>query len=243
MDLDTMEQNELGQPIGSALPGWRPRPRPPRTIMEGRWCRVEPLDPERHAGDLHTANLEDREGRIWTYLAYGPFRRLAEYRAWMDGSCLSDDPLFQAIVERASGRAVGVASYLRIEPTVGVIEVGHINYSPRLQRTPAATEAMYLMMRRVFEELGYRRYEWKCDALNGPSRRAARRLGFSFEGIFRQATIYKGRNRDTAWYAIVDCEWLSLKGAFERWLDPANLDGDGRQHSSLSDLTRAALQP
>jgi RimJ/RimL family protein N-acetyltransferase len=237
-----MDQNELGQPIGFPLPRWQPRPRPPRMAMEGRWCRVEPLDPERHAADLHTANLEDREGRIWTYLAYGPFRSAAAYRAWMEASCQGDDPLFHAIVERTSRRAVGVASYLRIEPAVGVIEVGHVNYSPRLQRTPAATEAMYLMMRRVFDELGYRRYEWKCDALNGPSRSAAKRLGFSFEGIFRQATIYKGRSRDTAWYAMIDREWAALKDAFERWLDPANFDGDGGQRTALSDLTRKALR-
>jgi RimJ/RimL family protein N-acetyltransferase len=242
MEPGAMEQNELGQPIGFPLPSWQPRQRPPRTAMEGHWCRIEPLDPERHAADLHAANLEDREGRIWTYLAYGPFRELVEYRAWMEASCLGDDPLFHAIVERASGRAVGVASYLRIDPQAGVIEVGHINYSPRLQRTPAATEAMYLMMRRVFDELGYRRYEWKCDALNGPSRRAAQRLGFSFEGIFRQATIYKGRNRDTAWYAMIDREWAALKDAFERWLDPANFDGDGSQRVALSDLTREALR-
>jgi RimJ/RimL family protein N-acetyltransferase len=242
MGLGAMEQNELGQPIGFPLPGWQARPRPPRTAMEGRWCRIEPLDPERHAGDLHAANLEDHEGRVWTYLAYGPFRSLAEYRAWTDAVCPGDDPLFHAIVEGESGHAVGVASYLRIEPEVGAIEVGHINYSPRLQRTPAATEAMYLMMRRAFDELGYRRYEWKCDALNEASRRAARRLGFTFEGIFRQATLYKGRNRDTAWYAMIDREWPSLKGAFECWLDPSNFDGGGRQVTALSDLTRTALQ-
>lgn len=234
--------NELGQPIGFAVPDWTPRPRPPRTPMEGRWCRIEPLDANRHAEDLHAANIEDREGRIWTYMAYGPFASLGDYRAWAEKVCVADDPLFHAIIDRQSGRAQGVASYLRIEPAVGVIEVGHINYAPALQRTPAATEAMYLMMRRVFDELGYRRYEWKCDALNAPSRRAARRLGFSFEGIFRQATLYKGRNRDTAWYAIVDREWPALKGAFERWLDPANFDASGPQRESLSALTAAALR-
>ena len=150
------------------------------------------------------------------------------------------DPLFHAIVPAGSGRAEGVASYLRIAPEAGSIEVGHINFSPRLMRTPAATEAMYLMMKRAFD-LGYRRYEWKCDALNAPSRAAARRLGLSYEGIFRQATVYKGRNRDTAWYAAIDSEWPALKAAFETWLDPANFDAEGRQRESLRALTRPIL--
>jgi len=208
--------------------------------MEGRYCRLEPIDPSRHAADLHAANMQDRENRIWTYLAYGPFADLAAYRAWLESACLGDDPLFHAIVDAASGRAVGVASYLRIDPPVGVIEVGHLNFAPPLQRTRAATESMYLMMRRVFDELGYRRYEWKCDALNAPSRRSAERLGFVYEGLFRQATLYKGRNRDTAWFSILDGEWPAIKAAYERWLDPANFDGDGRQRESLGALTAAA---
>jgi RimJ/RimL family protein N-acetyltransferase len=230
--------NHLGQPIGFPLPGWSGRPRPPRTAMEGRLCRVEPIDVDRHAADLHAANREDKEGRNWTYLAYGPYEALEDYRGWMRGTCLGDDPLFHAVVDRKTGRAVGVASYLRIDPAPGVIEVGHINYAPPLQRTVAASEAMFLMMRRVFDELGYRRYEWKCDALNAPSRAAAIRLGFRFEGIFRQATVYKARNRDTAWYAIVDRDWPALKARYERWLDPANFDAAGRQRESLSALTR-----
>jgi len=225
--------NDLGQPIGFPLPGWTPRPAPPRTPLEGRLCRVEPLDPARHAAALHEANAEDGAGRIWTYLPYGPFGSLAEYRAWMEATCLGDDPLFYAVVERRSGQAAGVTSYLRIDCAAGVIEVGHINYAPRLQRTAAATEAMYLMMRRVFAELGYRRYEWKCDALNAASRRAAERLGFTFEGVFRQATVYKGRNRDTAWYSVVDREWPRLAEGFERWLEPGNFDGAGRQRTAL----------
>jgi RimJ/RimL family protein N-acetyltransferase len=228
--------NHLGQPIGFPLPGWSARPRPPRTPMEGRLCRVEPIDVERHAADLHAANREDKEGRIWTYLAYGPFERLEDYRDWMRQSCLGDDPLFHAVIDRKTGRATGVASYLRIDPAPGVIEVGHINYAPPLQRTAAATEAMFLMMRRVFDELGYRRYEWKCDALNAPSRAAALRLGFQYEGIFRQATIYKARNRDTAWYAIIDRDWPELKARYERWLDSANFDAAGRQRRKLSEV-------
>ncbi len=230
-------RNALGQPIGAPVEGWSERRRPPRTPIDGRCCRIEPIDPERHAADLHAANLADGDGRNWTYLAYGPFGSLADYRAWLSSTCLGDDPLFLTLIDRETGPAAGVASYLRIDPPVGVIEVGHINFSPRLQRTAAATEAMYLMMRRVFDELGYRRYEWKCDALNAVSRNAAERLGFRFEGVFRQATIYKGRNRDSAWYSIIDGEWPALKGAFERWLDAANFDADGRQRLSLSHLT------
>jgi len=226
--------NHLGQPIGFPLPNWSARPRPPRTAMEGRLCRVEPIDVDRHAADLHAANLQDKEGRIWTYLAYGPFERLEDYRDWMRRSCLGEDPLFHAVIDLKTGRATGVASYLRIDPAPGVIEVGHINYAPALQDTPAGTEAMFLMMRRVFDELGYRRYEWKCDALNAPSRAAALRLGFQYEGIFRQATIYKARNRDTAWYAIIDRDWPALRARYERWLDPANFDAAGRQRRRLS---------
>jgi RimJ/RimL family protein N-acetyltransferase len=234
--------NHLGQPIGFPLPEWTARPRPPRTAMEGRYCTVEPVEPARHAAELHTAYLLDQEGRNWTYLPYGPFPRFEDYRAWLERACLVDDPLVHAIIERRSGRAVGVASLMRIDPAAGVIEVGGINYAPPLQRTPAATEAMYLMMRRVFDELGYRRYEWKCDSLNAPSRAAAQRLGFRYEGMFRQATVYKGRNRDTCWFSILDSEWPALKPGFERWLDPANFDAAGQQRQSLSSL-RTGLAP
>jgi RimJ/RimL family protein N-acetyltransferase len=234
----TKRTNQLGLPIGFPVPDWQPRPRPPRTVMQGRFCQVEPIDPVRHAADLHAANLLDRDGRNWTYLPYGPFAKREEYEAWMRKFCLGDDPLFHSVIDGQSGRAVGVASLMRIDPPVGVIEVGGINYSPLLQQKPAATEAMFLLMRRVFDELGYRRYEWKCDNLNAPSRAAAARLGFRFEGIFRQATIYKGRNRDTAWFSILDSEWPRLKAAFERWLEPANFDANGRQRVSLSSLTK-----
>ncbi len=234
--------NSLGQPIGDPVPQWKPVAPPPRTPIDGRYSRIEPIDPERHAAQLFEAISDDQDGRTWTYMGYGPFATLPEYRAWMKATCLGDDPLFHTIVDRSTGQAVGVASYLRIDPKFGVIETGHIHYSPRLQRTRAATEAMFLLMRRVFEELGYRRYEWKCDSLNEPSRRAARRFGFSFEGIFRQATIYKGRNRDTAWFAIIDKEWPALKAAYEAWLDPANFAADGTQKQALGDLTAKALE-
>lgn len=239
---DTPRTNDLGQPIGPPVPGWRPPPRPPRQTLAGRWCRVEPTDPARHAAELWSAYALDADARHWTYLPYGPFADLAAYRAWMDATCRGDDPLFFTVVDAASGRAVGLASYLRIDPLAGSIEVGHLRFSSLLQRTPAATEAMYLMMRNVFA-LGYRRYEWKCDALNAPSRAAAARLGLSFEGVFRQAWVVKGRNRDTAWFATTDGTWPALAAAFERWLDPANFDADGRQRTRLTELTAPLLVP
>lgn len=234
--------NSLGQPIGDPVPHWKPVAPPPRSPIEGRYCRIEPIDPERHAAQLFEAISDDQDSRTWTYMGYGPFATLPEYRAWMKSTCMGDDPLFHAIVETAGGKAVGVASYLRIDPKFGVIETGHIHYSPRLQRTRAATEAMYLLMARVFDELHYRRYEWKCDSLNGPSRQAAARFGFSYEGVFRQATIYKGRNRDTAWFSVIDKEWPGLRAAYQTWLDPANFDADGKQKQALGALTAAALQ-
>jgi RimJ/RimL family protein N-acetyltransferase len=233
---DEPRRNELGQPVGFAVDGWTARPRPPHAPITGRFAAIDMLSADRHAADLHAANLLDREGRNWTYLPYGPFSQLEDYKAWIKQTCSGEDPLFHAIIDRSTGKAVGVASYLRIEPAVGVIEVGHINYSPLAQRRPVATEAMYLLMRRVFDELGYRRYEWKCDALNAPSRDAALRLGFSYEGIFRQATMYRGRNRDTAWFSITDQEWPARKAAFDAWLDPANFDAAGKQRRKLSDL-------
>jgi RimJ/RimL family protein N-acetyltransferase len=200
--------------------------------MEGRSCRLEPLDAHAHADALHEVFALDTHGRGWTYLPYGPFASAEAHRAWVEEAAASEDPLFFAILD-AQGMPVGLASYLRIMPAIGNIEVGHIHYAPPLQRTCAATEAMYLMMRRAFDELGYRRYEWKCDDLNAPSRRAAERLGFTYEGTHRQATIYKGRNRDTAWYSILDREWPRVRAALEAWLEPVNFDAEGRQRSPL----------
>jgi len=234
------DSNPAPQPVGPSLPGWQPPPAPAPTVLQGHFCRLEPLDAKRHTESLDAANRLDPEGRCWTYLPYGPFADLASYRAWVERVSAGSDPSFYAIVDASHGTAVGVASYLRISPESGSIEVGHLNFSPRLQRTPAATEAMYLMMARAFE-LGYRRYEWKCDTLNAPSRAAAQRLGFSFEGTFRQATVVKGRNRDTAWYAVIDAEWPALKQAFLRWLSPSNFDAQGRQRLKLSELTAPIL--
>jgi RimJ/RimL family protein N-acetyltransferase len=233
----TEHRNPLGQPIGFPVEGWTARARPPLTPMAGRYCRVEPLDAGRHCAELFDAYSGDRDGRMWTYLPWGPYANFDDFVAATKVGLLRETFITYAVVHAASGKAVGVASYLNVNPSAGSIEVGGIAYSPALQRKPAGTEAMFLMMRRVFDELGYRRYEWKCNSLNAPSRGAAERYGFRFEGIFRQADVVKGRNRDTAWYSILDSEWPALKAAFERWLDPANFAADGRQRESLSVLT------
>jgi RimJ/RimL family protein N-acetyltransferase len=235
-----MRHNEFGQPIGDPVEGWTTRPRPPRTPMVGRYCRVEPLDLDRHAAQLHAANTDAADDRRWTYLSVEGFADVDSYRQWLRQMLAVDDSLFHAVIDGVSSQAVGVAAYLRIDPPNGAIEVGHINYSSRLQQTRAATEAMFLMMRRAFDELGYRRYEWKCDSLNEPSRRAAARLGFQFEGIFRQAVVYKGRNRDTAWFSILDGEWPAVRAGFERWLAPDNFDDRGDQRRPLAGLIASA---
>ncbi|MEO7937690.1 MAG: GNAT family protein [Burkholderiaceae bacterium] len=233
-------RNSLGQAIGAPLHMVLPRPRPAATPMVGRFCSVVPVDIKAHANALFEAFSADEPGGNWTYLPYGPFDNVAALQGWMQTTCTGTDPLFHTILD-ADGRPQGLASYLRIEPATGVIEVGHIHLANALQRTPAATEAMFLMMARVFDELGYRRYEWKCDALNEPSRRAALRLGFRFEGIFRKATHYKGRNRDTAWFSVIDEEWPAVRAAFQQWLSPENMGTDGQQHKRLEALRQDTI--
>lgn len=235
-----MEHNELGQAVGAALPDWRPRQQPPHVVLSGHHCRLEPLC-ESHAEPLYAANSLDADGRSWTYLPYGPFVSLDEYRAWLLEKTQGTAAQLYAIVELASQKPIGVAGYLRPDPANGVIEIGHLNFSPLLQQTAAATEALYLLIANVFA-LGYRRCEWKCNALNEASRRAALRLGFSFEGVFRQLIVVKGRNRDTAWFSIIDQEWPALKAAMTTWLSPENFDEQGRQRQALSALTAAALR-
>lgn len=211
--------------------------------MQGRYTRLEPLHADTHAALLYPAYVG--QDTVWNYLPYGPFSSSAQYHRWVREVAEQDDPLFFAIRNLDSQAWEGVASYLRIAPEAGSIEVGHINFSPALQGTRAATEALYLMMEWAFVA-GYRRFEWKCDALNMPSRRAGQRLGLSYEGVFRQATVVKGRNRDTAWYAAIDAEWPALKEAFAAWLRPENFDAQGHQKERLSDLTglvRAASDP
>ncbi len=224
--------NEFGQPIGPAVPGWTPPARPARRTMQGAWCTVEPFDIDAHA--QHLFETLSRIESDWTYLAYGPFEDFAAFREWAQATCCGDDPLFYTVRDNETGKPGGVASYLRITPNSGTIEVGHIHLGPVLKQSRAATEAMFLMMEHAFS-LGYRRYEWKCNALNEPSRNAALRLGFTFEGTWRQATVNKGRNRDTSWYSIIDADWPRLREGFRRWLDPANFDGGGRQRRRLQD--------
>jgi RimJ/RimL family protein N-acetyltransferase len=210
--------------------------------MHGRFCRLEPLSAAAHTSCLFSSHSLDHEGRNGTYLPDGPFASLAEYARWVEWAEAQRDPQFFAIVDGASGQAAGTASYLRSEPAMGAIAVGHLAFSPLLQRTTAATEVMYRMMRRAFAELGYQRYERKCNSLNAPSVAAAKRIGFTFEGTFRQMHVVKGRNRDTSWLSIIDGEWPALKRALEGWLAPENFDAAGKQRRSLAEL-RAAPPP
>lgn len=228
---------------GEVVAGWKPADWPGTDPLEGRHARLVRLDPDAHAADLFSA-FAGHDG-LWDYMPYGPFHSAAAYHRWAKEATAGKDPVFWAIHAEGAAHASGVASFLRITPDHGTIEVGHICLSPALQRSRAATEAMFLMMDWAFRH-GYRRYEWKCNALNIPSRRAAQRLGFSFEGVFRQHMVIKGRNRDSAWFAIVDTEWPALREAYAAWLAPSNFTADGRQREKLSDLTglvRAASDP
>jgi RimJ/RimL family protein N-acetyltransferase len=232
--------NPSNPPLGLPVPSWLPRQPPPLAATSGRFCRVEPIDSARHGEALYAAYAADREGRLWTYLPWGPYSGPEELCARIDAVRASGVRPEYALIDLASGKPFGQASYLNIDPAAGSIEVGGIVFAPPFQRGIAGTEAMYLMMRRAFEELGYRRYAWQCNSLNARSRAAATRLGFTFEGVWRQATVHKGRNRDTAWFSILDGEWPAIKTALERWLAPENFDAEGRQRTRLSVLTAAA---
>jgi RimJ/RimL family protein N-acetyltransferase len=228
---------ETGLPIGLKVADPSPAPRPGPVTLQGRYGRIERLDPGRHGRDLWNA-FKGRD-HIWTYMsAYGPFADEAEFANWLASREPLDDPYYYTIVA-PSGGAVGVSTLMEIRPAHRSIEVGHIVYAPSLQRTPLGTEAQYLLARYVFETLRYRRYEWKCNSLNEPSRRAALRYGFAFEGVLRNHMIAKGRNRDTAYFSMLDSEWPACKAAFERWLDPENFDSDGRQKSRLNASQRS----
>jgi RimJ/RimL family protein N-acetyltransferase len=223
-------QQPLGPPVDV-----RPASRPERVTLAGRWITLAPLDAHKHAVSLYDgSNGEPERERVWTYLFDGPYSTLHDFRAGMEAKARSEDPLFFAVIDRATGRALGYQTLMRFDAANRAIEVGNVMYTPALQRTAGATEAQYLFASYVFDTLGVRRYEWKCNALNAPSRRAAERLGFTFEGIFRQHMIVKGRSRDTAWYAMLDSEWPARKVAFERWLRRDNFDEAGRQKESLS---------
>lgn len=227
-------RNRHDQPIGPAVVGWTERPRPRRQVLSGRYCRLEPVDVERHAADLFAAYMDAPDDRDWTYLFADRPQTPHLFREYLANLAKTEDPLHFTIVDAHTSKPTGTAALMRIDPVHGVIEVGSIAYSPRMKLTRAGTEAMYLLMRLVFDELGYRRYEWKCDRLNGPSRAAALRYGFTFEGIFRNAIVYKGRNRDTAWFSIIDREWPRIRSALEAWLDPGNFDEAGRQRRTLA---------
>jgi RimJ/RimL family protein N-acetyltransferase len=236
-DLD-----ERGKPVGKPVPSSDAALVPSRSrTLPGRYCRVEPLDLAVHGADLWDAFADDTTGSTWTYLGIGPFDSFEPFEQWLVGATASTDPFFYAIIDGTTGRAVGFVSYLRIDPGSRAIEVGWITYSPRMQRSRVATDTMFLMMREAFA-LGYRRYEWKCNALNAPSIAAAHRLGFSFEGLFRHAAVVKGRNRDTAWFSVVDRDWPMLEAAFQRWLSPDNFDDVGNQRTRLSDLTAPVVE-
>lgn len=220
-----------GAPVAPLPPGLFP----PRLPLEGVSVRLEPLDPARHAADLWSASHADEPARaVWTYLWPAPFATPEAFATWLRDGAAAADPVFYAIIDRAGGRAAGMAAFMRIAPKDGVLEIGHIWFAPALQRTRGASEALMLMIRHAFDDLGCRRVEWKCDALNAPSRRAALRLGFRFEGVFFRHMIVKGRNRDTAWYAMVAEEWPERRAAFDAWLAAGNFDDHGRQRRSLA---------
>ncbi len=222
------------------LKNWQPRPRPERKAMEGRYVRLEPLDPARHGDGLFEASsVPDADGRFRWLAEYPPQDRAA-YQPWLEKAAASEDPLFFVVIDKVSGKIAGRQTLMRIEPAFGVIEIGNIYWGPLISRKPAATEAQFLFMRYIFDELGYRRYEWKCNNRNEPSKRAAERFGFQFEGVFRQHLVVKGENRDTAWYSIIDKEWPSLARAYMDWLDPANFDAGGNQKQRLEDFRAAA---
>ena len=232
--------NSYQQAIGESLPDWTPRALPARSPIHGRYCRLEPLEPQRHAADLYAAYSQAADGRDWTYLPVGPFHGAADYYAHAERAAANPDFLHYAVIDLKTERAVGTLALMRMDPANGVIEVGFVVFSPLLQRTPISTEAQFLLMQYVFDGLGYRRFEWKCDNLNAPSLLAAERLGFRFEGIFLQATVYKNRNRDTAWFSIIDGEWPALRAQFEQWLAPENFDVHGQQQRSLSQIRAAS---
>lgn len=232
---------ESGLPIGPRLADAGPARRPERVVLDGRYCRLEPIDAKRHRTDLFEASTPADAARRFRYLFEEPPKVIADIDDWLAKAEKSTDPLVFAVIDKRTGRCEGRQTLMRITPEHRCIETGSIYWGPAISRTPVATEANYLFAKYVFEDLGYRRFEWKCDALNAPSRRAAERFGFTFEGHFRRAVIVKGRSRDTTWFAMIDEEWPALKSAYEQWLSPANFDEAGQQRSSLGVLTAAAL--
>ncbi|PWW02999.1 GNAT family N-acetyltransferase [Mangrovibacter plantisponsor] len=239
----TVLLNEFNQPVGAPLTGWQGCPLPQHCNLQGHYCHLVPLNAASHSEQLYAAWLQAEDDRGWTWLPAGPFPDFASFNQFIIQAAESRDPLHYAVIDNASGEATGSLALMRQDPKNGVIEVGSVIFSPRLQHTTAATEAHALLMQYVFNTLGYRRYEWKCDSLNAPSRRAAERLGFTFEGIFRQAIVYKGRNRDTAWFSLLDSEWPQVHDALSAWLSPGNFDEHGKQRQALSALRACQQKP
>ncbi|HHN4450190.1 GNAT family N-acetyltransferase [Klebsiella michiganensis] len=224
--------NQFDQPVGAALPDWQPRPHPERLNLQGRLCRLEPLR-STHAGALFDAHRLALDTRSWTWLLREPDNSVEEYRAWIEHVSGQADPIHFAVIDQRTDQPVGSLALMRIDAKNGVVEVGHVHFSPLLSRTAMATEAQWLLMHYIFATLGYRRYEWKCNSLNEPSRRAALRLGFQYEGRFRQALVIKGHNRDTDWFSIIDSEWPHIDKAMQQWLAADNFSADGRQLRTL----------
>lgn len=224
--------NQFGQPVGDELIDWQPRPHPERVELNGRYCTLTPLRPE-HAAALFAAYQLAEDTRSWTWLLREPDANVEAFTEWVESVCALSDPIHFAVIDNQTQAPVGTLALMRIDPKNGVVEVGHVHFSPLLSRTPMSTEAQYLLMRYVFEVLGYRRVEWKCNSLNEPSRRAALRLGFQYEGRFRQALVTKGHNRDTDWFSIIDKEWETRDRAFQNWLAADNFSADGKQIKSL----------
>lgn len=239
--IPTVADPETGLPIGPPLERPGPAKAPERIVLDGRYCRLEPLDAARHGDDLWRAVTPPDAARRFQYLPVAAPRSRAEHDEWMETRSRSPDPFYFAVIDKRTGRAEGRQSLLRIDPPNQSIEIGDIYWGPAISRSAVSTEANYLFASYAFDRLGYRRYEWKCNALNAPSRRAAERFGFTYEGLFRRAVIVRGRTRDTTWFAMIEEEWPALKAAYEHWLDPANFDTEGRQRTSLADLTKTAL--
>lgn len=230
------QKNEFGQLVGELIENWVSLQKPDKICLQGRYCSLAPIKIEQHALELFDVLAIDNQGESWTYLPYGPFDSFAAFQDWLTKTLLDKDTLLYAILDAKTQQPIGISGYLRINPEHGVIEIGHLHFSKLLKQTPLATEAIYLMLKNAFEQYGYRRCEWKCHDLNTPSKKAAERFGFKFEGVFRQNFVFKNRNRDTAWFSIINSEWPALREKFEKWLRPENFDATGRQILKLTDF-------
>lgn len=230
------QKNQFGQILGNLIENWIPCQKPTPAIIQGKYCLLEPIEIDKHAVKLFDVLAIDNQGESWTYLPYGPFDTFNEFKNWLIKTMSDNNVLLYAVLNKKTYGPIGISGYLRMDPEHGVIEIGHLHFSKLLKQTSLATEVIYLMLQHAFDKYGYRRCEWKCNDLNGPSRQAAKRFGFTFEGIFRQNYIFKNRNRNTAWFSIIDNEWPLLKIKFEKWLDPNNFDISGQQILKLAEI-------